>query len=173
MSHTLVLVRHAKSDWSGAHPDHERPVGARGGRQAPETGRWLAEHLPAIDLAVVSTAERARTTWELIAAELPVPPPLLVEEDLYSFGAGPLLRVVRRLPAEVATAALVGHNPALEELVEELTGEWAAMPTSALAVIAVPGPWADADDGRARLLAAGRPPAGFGGLPPTAAGGTG
>ncbi len=163
MTHTLVLVRHAKSDWSGAHPDHERPVGSRGRRQAPESGRWLAAELPDIDLAVVSPAQRARTTWELVSAELPTPPPMRVEEDAYSFGASPLLRVVRRLPGDVATAALVGHNPALEELVEELTGEWAAMPTSALAVIALPGPWVDAGDGTARLLASGRPPAALGG----------
>lgn len=160
MTHTLVLVRHAKSDWSGSHADHERPVGARGRRQAPEAGRWLAEHLPGIDLAVVSPAQRARTTWELVSAELPAPPPVRIEEDVYSFGPEPLLRVVRRLRGEVGTAALVGHNPALEELVEELTGEWAAMPTSALAVIALPGPWAEAGDGGARLVASGRPPTG-------------
>ncbi len=158
MTHTLVLVRHAKSDWSGNHPDHERPVGARGRRQAPEAGRWLAEHLPGIDLAVVSPARRARTTWELVAAELAVPPPVRVEDDVYSFGPAPLLRVVRRLAGNVGTAALVGHNPALEELVEELTGEWAAMPTSALAVIELAGPWAEAGGGTARLVAAGRPP---------------
>jgi phosphohistidine phosphatase len=159
MRHTLVLVRHAKSDWSGTHPDHERPVGARGRRQAPEAGRWLAEHLPGIDVAVVSPAQRARTTWELVSAELPVSPPVRVEEDVYSFGPEPLLRVVRRLPGDVGTAALVGHNPALEELVEEVAGEWEAMPTSALAVIELSGPWADAGDGSARLVAAGRPPA--------------
>jgi phosphohistidine phosphatase len=158
VAHTLVLVRHAKSDWSGSLPDHARPVGARGRRQAPESGRWLAEHLPGLDLAVVSPAERARGTWQLVAAELPTPPPVRYDEDLYSFGAGPLLGVVRRLPGEAATVVLVGHNPALEELVEMLTGQWAPMPTSAMAVIALPGAWADAGDGRARLVAAGRPP---------------
>ncbi len=165
MSHTLVLVRHAKSDWSGAHPDHERPVGARGRRQAPEAGRWLARELPRLDLALVSPAQRARTTWELVSAELSAAPPVRVEEDLYSFGADPLLRVVRRLGGEVASAALVGHNPALEELVEQLTGEWVPMPTSALAVVELAGLWADAGDGAGRILAAGRPPGGLPGTP--------
>lgn len=156
---TLVLVRHAKSDWSGSPPDRERPVGGRGRRQAPESGRWLAAHLPEIDLAVVSPAQRARTTWELMSAELPSSPPVRVDEDVYSFGAGPLLAVVRRLPGDLATVALVGHNPGLEELAEELTGEWTPMPTSSLAVVELAGPWADAGDGTARLLASGRPPA--------------
>lgn len=158
MTHTLVLVRHAKSDWSGAHPDQQRPVGERGRRQAPASGRWLAEHLPDLDLALVSPAQRARTTWELIAAELAAPPPVRVEEDLYSFGPGPLLDVVRRLPEEVALASLVGHNPALEELVEALTGEWVPMPTSALAVITLPGAWAEAGSGDGQVVASGRPP---------------
>lgn len=162
VGHTLVVVRHAKSDWSGSHADHERPVGSRGRRQAPLSGRWLARHLSAIDLAVVSPAQRARTTWELIAAELPQPPPVRLEEEAYSFGAGPLLAVVRRLDEQVGTAALVGHNPGLEELVEELTGTWVAMPTSALAVIELPGPWTNAGDGRGGVLASGRPPAPLG-----------
>ncbi|WP_371300903.1 histidine phosphatase family protein [Nocardioides sp.] len=95
---------------------------------------------------MVSPAQRARTTWELVGAELPLAPPVRVEDDLYAFGAGPLLAVVRRLPGEATTVALVGHNPALEELVEELTGEWVAMPTSALAVLELPGAWVDAGE---------------------------
>lgn len=165
MSHTLVLVRHAKSDWSGAHPDHERPVGARGRRQAPDAGRWLAKHLPGLDLAVVSPAQRARTTWELVAAELSDPPPVRIEDDVYTFGPGPLLDVVRRLPGDAATVALVGHNPALEELIEVLTGEWVAMPTSALAVVELTGAWAGAGAAGARVVAAGRPPRGAAGTP--------
>ena len=74
--HTLILLRHAKSDWSTGDPDHERPLAARGVRQAPEAGRWLAAHLDRIDLAVVSTAERARRTWSLVSAELGAVPPV-------------------------------------------------------------------------------------------------
>src|SRR6478735_578713 len=62
---TLVLLRHAKSDWSTGEPDPRRPLAGRGRRQAPEAGRWLAANLDAIDLAVVSPATRARQTWEL------------------------------------------------------------------------------------------------------------
>ena len=34
--HTLILLRHAKSDWSGHEDDHDRPLANRGRRQAPE-----------------------------------------------------------------------------------------------------------------------------------------
>ena len=70
MAHTLVVIRHAKSDWDVDAADRDRPLAKRGRRQAPPTGRWLAAQDLALDLAVVSPAARARQTWELVAAQL-------------------------------------------------------------------------------------------------------
>ncbi len=148
-SRTLVLVRHAKSDWSGDHLDRDRPLAPRGRRQAPASGRWLAAHGPTLDLAVVSPATRARATWDLIAAELVDPPPIRVEETAYTFGGEDLLDLVRGLD-DLSAVALVGHNPALEELLELLTGEVRRLPTSCLAVV---------DLDRGVLTRHGRPPA--------------
>jgi phosphohistidine phosphatase len=153
--HTLLLMRHAKSDWSGGHTDRERPIGARGRREAPEAGRWLAENLGRIDLAVVSPAARARMTWELVSAELREPPPVVLDEDVYQHATGPLLEVVRGLPEDATTVCLVGHNPDLEELALRLTGVPVTMPTVALTLIAVPSTWAEAGDGTGRILASG------------------
>src|SRR5262245_27476278 len=96
---TLVIVRHAKSDWSGNEPDIDRPLAKRGRRQAPEAGAWLAEHVDRIDLAVVSPAARARQTWELAAAELASPPRVVVDDRVYAASSAELLRVVHDLPA--------------------------------------------------------------------------
>jgi phosphohistidine phosphatase len=158
MAHTLVLIRHSKSDWSGNHADEDRPLGNRGRKQAPEAGQWLAGSGLAIDLAVVSPANRARSTWELVAAEMPEEVPLVLDERVYTFSAGELLEVVRRLDEEHGCVALVGHNPALEDLVQTLTGEWTPMPTSAVAVIELPSGWAKAGKVQGRLVTWGRPP---------------
>lgn len=158
--HILILLRHAKSDWSGGYADLDRPLSPRGRRQAPETGRWLAQGVGPIDRAVVSPAARARGTWDLVAAELPVPPEVSVDERAYAATGAELLRVLSELPEQTRTVVLVGHNPGLEELAEQLTGEWVRLPTSAVAVVAVPGPWADLPTTGATLQAAGRPPAG-------------
>lgn len=155
----MVLVRHGKSDWSGAHADRDRPLAARGRRQAPESGRWLAANGPRLDLAVVSPALRAARTWELVAAELDEPPPVSLDERAYTFDGDALLDVLRELPDDVHAVALVGHNPALEDLLDALTGDALPMPTSCLAVVSWDGPWAAAGDGAARLAAHGRPPA--------------
>ncbi|MGV1008378.1 MAG: SixA phosphatase family protein [Dermatophilaceae bacterium] len=156
---TLILLRHAKSDWSGGQPDLRRPLAARGRRQAPEAGRWLAAHVERIDLAVVSPARRASSTWELAAAELDVPPPTRTDERVYAASDRELLTVVRQLPSEAATVVLVGHNPGLEDLLDVLTGEAVPMPTSALAVLTLGGPWSAAGQASATLRASGRPPA--------------
>ena len=65
----------------------------------------------------------------------------------------------RELPDDIETVVLVGHNPGIEDLASFLTGESVAMPTSALAVITWPGPWAAAGRDSAVLRASGRPPA--------------
>ena len=155
---TLILLRHGKSDWSAGEPDHLRPLAGRGRRQVPVAGRWLADNVGPIDLAVVSPAERTRETWRLAAAELVTPPPVREDERVYAGSAPSLLGLVRELTGELSTVVLVGHNPGVEDLVARLTGRWVPMPTSALAVIDLSGPWSAAADAAAELRAHGRPP---------------
>jgi phosphohistidine phosphatase len=156
---TLILLRHGKSDWSGGEPDQMRPLARRGRRQAPEAGRWLADNVGDIDLALVSPAERTRQSWRLAAAELAVAPPFREDDRIYGASASSLLGVVRELPADLKTIVLVGHNPGIEDLASLLTGERVTMPTSALAVITVSGSWSTAAQHSAVLRASGRPPA--------------
>jgi len=149
---TLILLRHAKSDWSGNEHDVDRPLAPRGRRQAPAAGTWLAANIDRIDLAVVSPAARARATWELVEGELRERPEVSFDDRVYAASAGELLGVLREY-ADRDVVVLVGHNPGLEDLAHRLTGEWVELPTSAIAVL-------DLDGGleSARVRAAGRPP---------------
>ena len=155
---TLILLRHAKSDWSGHEADIARPLAKRGRRQAPDAGRWLATNIDSIDLAVVSPASRARGTWYLVAAELDLPPQTRLDDRMYAASSHELLEVVRDLSDDFETVVLVGHNPGLEDLASLLTGEPAPMPTSAVAVITMSGTWSTAGRHSAVLRASGRPP---------------
>ena len=51
---------------------------------------------------------------------------------------------------------LVGHNPAMEELIHLATGRFLPMPTSALAVLELDS-WSQVAEGTAGVVAAGRP----------------
>ena len=158
----LVVLRHAKSAWPQSVPDHERPLAPRGRRDAPEAGRVLAEADLLPDLALCSTAVRARQTWESASAQWGTPPPVRLTSELYGADAADLLAVVRETPPEVVTLLLVGHNPGLEELVLGLAGDGlddaldevrVKFPTSAIAVLAWHGvSWRALDPGTALLM---------------------
>jgi len=149
----LVVVRHAKSDRPDGVPDELRPLGGRGRRDAPAVGRWLREHVGAVDVVVCSPAVRARQTWELAAPALGGAPAPLVDPRVYEATAGELLEVVHGLPDPATTAVLVGHNPGLERLVAVLGGVAAAMRTSSIALLEWPGTWAGAAPGGITLAA--------------------
>ncbi|WP_271208735.1 SixA phosphatase family protein, partial [Streptomyces poonensis] len=132
-----------------------------GRRDAPVVRRALADAGLVPDLALCSTALRARETWELAAAQWGTPPPVRYEPELYAATVPELLVVVRAVPEEVGTLLIVGHNPGLEELVLELAGDGlddtlravrTKFPTSAIAVLAWHGrTWRDLTPGGALL----------------------
>lgn len=144
---TLLLFRHAKSDWSTDQPDERRPLSRRGRRDAPAAGRWLAEHAPTLDLVLCSTAKRARETWALAGAALAPPPTVRYEDRLYDATADELLAVVRELPAEAGTVILVAHNPGLSDLARVLIREVRELKTSSIAMLIWSGTWSEAAPG--------------------------
>ncbi|MCI2418835.1 histidine phosphatase family protein [Saccharopolyspora sp. K220] len=139
----LVLVRHAKSAWPDDTDDVDRPLADRGRRDAPAVGEWLRKHAAAIELVLCSPAVRTRQTWELAAPEIPAEPTLTYDDRIYAASARELLNVIRELPPAVMTAAIVGHNPGLEDLVQLLTGEPAELKTAAIALLCGDSPWSE------------------------------
>ncbi|MGH3166714.1 MAG: SixA phosphatase family protein [Trebonia sp.] len=159
-AHHLVLFRHAKSDWPDV-ADHDRPLAKRGRRDAPVAGHWLGIRGYAPDSVVCSTARRARETWDLAAAGLAeaVPdakPPVHYESRVYEATVLGLLMLVREFPESSRTVLVVGHNPGIAELTAGLTDPPpqppSGFPTAAVAVLGLPGSWADAEPAHARLL---------------------
>ena len=153
---TLILLRHAKSDWTEFVVDIDRPLAERGRGQAPLAGRWLAARTGPVDLAIVSPAQRARETWELVSAELATAPPARFDDSVYAASADRLLDVVREVPEDVRTVILVGHNPGMEVLASHLAGQDVIMRTSGIAEFGVSGRWPELDAATASLRAAGR-----------------
>ncbi|GAA2344428.1 histidine phosphatase family protein [Saccharopolyspora halophila] len=142
----LILIRHAKS----AHPDGvddiERPLASRGEKDAPAVGRWLRENAHAIEDVHCSPATRTRQTWELIQSKLPAGPVVNFDERIYEASGTELLTVVREMPVNAMTVAIIGHNPGLEDLVQLLTGEHVELKTATVALLHSEQGWADADE---------------------------
>ncbi len=155
---TLVLMRHAKSDWSGDEPDLQRPIGKRGRLQAAEAGHWLSRNLPDLDLVISSHATRARTTWEQAATQYEGRPVVATDERIHTAYDEDLLDVLHQLDDGISSALLIGHNPGLDELVTRLSGAQVEMVTSALAVLRFGGTWRELAAGTCDLVAYGRPP---------------
>src|SRR5262249_57465654 len=61
-------------------------------------------------------ARRTRETLELIAAELAVRPPSVLEDELYEASKDQLMNRLRRLAEEIGNVLLIGHNPGLHDL---------------------------------------------------------
>ncbi|MET8846564.1 histidine phosphatase family protein [Amycolatopsis sp. NPDC004625] len=144
----LIVLRHAKSDWSEGLPDHERPLAPRGVRDAPRLGRWLVETGRVPELVVCSAARRTRETWHRVSGELPASPPVEYDDDLYGADVPELLNAARRTPGDVTTLALVGHEPGVSEVTLHLAGHGedtrqvqTKFPTGAAAVLATADPW--------------------------------
>ncbi len=163
MPHLIYLLRHAKSSWDEPELlDHERPLAKRGRKAVALLREHLRESGVAPDLVLCSSAVRAIQTLEGVRAGLPPETRVETEADLYAASAASLLGRLRRLPEELGSVMLVGHNPGLEDLAAELAGGGdpearAAMeakyPTGGLATLAFEGRWRDLDPGGATLEA--------------------
>ncbi len=143
--HELVLIRHAKSDWSTGEPDFERPLNARGLIDAPAAGAWLKANVPAPDLVVVSSAMRTQLTWSAIAPSWGISAEIVSSRQVYEASWRRLLRIIEGLAEHIDRAALIGHNPGISDVFAELTGEDVEFKTSSIAVLTIDAPWAAAE----------------------------
>lgn len=133
----LLLLRHAKSDWSSTSGgDHDRPLARRGREAAPRMGRFLAAVGPLPGRVVTSSAVRARSTAELAVEAGNWRCPIQVAPELYEASVEDLLDLVARQPADLETLLLVGHEPTLSQSIGVLVGGASVrFPTAALASI--------------------------------------
>ncbi len=157
----LYLLRHAKSDWDDpALPDLDRPLANRGRKAARLMAKYLrrADIRPAVVLC--SPAKRAKETFSLIAPAFGKVSSVF-DRRLYEADTQTLLACLATLPADTASALLIGHNPGLDRLAAYLTAERdnsdAAQrlrdkfPTCALAVLSTDADWPTMTAGCCRL----------------------
>ena len=159
---TILILRHAKSDWGNPDlADFDRPLAKRGLKDAPLMGELLALFDCVPDRILSSPAERAKQTVKLVASACGYQKSIQWEPDFYGGGSEELIAALQRLPATIERVMLVGHNPTLEEAVAQLLGaaesEWEnglllRLPTAGLACLEVElVDWAELEPGEATL----------------------
>lgn len=145
---TLIVLRHAKAVAGLGTSDIDRTLNDRGRRDAAATGDWLRAGDLVPDHVLCSTSARTRETLALLSLDAAVS----FEPGIYGNDPDHLLTLVAEAPEDAGRLLLVGHNPSVHQLVHDLTGQAPdSFPTCALAVVELPGPWADARPGTGTL----------------------
>ncbi|QBY02385.1 histidine phosphatase family protein [Rhodophyticola sp. CCM32] len=115
MSLTLILIRHAKSDWEDPlQVDHDRPLNDRGRRAAPKIGGWLRAEGFVPQTVICSTARRTQETCSGIKSRFNDPPEIRFTQTLYHADASTILAQTHT--AEGTALAIIGHNPGIGSL---------------------------------------------------------
>jgi len=131
MFYRLCLLRHAHAQTIPGQPDHDRPLSETGQHSTRAIGQALVEAAVLPDLALVSTATRARATWQGVQKQLPALIPALFEQSLYNATPDDILESIQTISTAQPHASGAGathhhcllvlaHNPGLHQLALQL-----------------------------------------------------
>lgn len=158
----VAILRHAKSSWDDAGlDDFDRPLNARGRKAAWRVGEELRRRGLVFDQVIASPAARVRETLEELARGCGEDLRVRFAPEIYQATGKALEKLLRALPEEIEAPLLVGHNPALHELLLTLASEdergfrgriAGKFPTAALAVVELDAVrWCDIAAGGGRI----------------------
>jgi phosphohistidine phosphatase len=112
----LILFRHGKAEANApSGRDFDRALTDQGGSDGLLVARALARAGFEPDLAIVSTAARARQTWAAAAAAFPGTSAVFVQA-LYNAEPDVLLAEAQARGRDYGTVVIVAHNPGLHQL---------------------------------------------------------
>jgi len=134
---TLLLARHAKSDWnSPSTNDFGRPLNQRGQQDAPLMASYLKQCGYSVGQIISSDALRALQTAEHYRQCLRPIHDLISYHDLYLASLAEIVYLVQHIAPRENTVMLVGHNPGMSEALNYFSTESVAeMPTCSVGII--------------------------------------
>jgi phosphohistidine phosphatase len=143
----LLVLRHAKSSWAdSSQDDWQRPLNARGLRDAPRVGEWLRKRAMVPHILITSDAVRALTTAKAVAQAAGYSRDIVTDPTLYHAGPEALFDALNVVSDAADTVLIVGHNPGLEDFVLLVTGKHHGLVTAALVALDLPiDRWSDLD----------------------------
>jgi phosphohistidine phosphatase len=126
---TIILVRHIKSDWSNLLHDIERPVRNDRREDALLIADVIAEKSEVPQHIFSSPALRTRQTAQCLSAGWNLS--VSISESIYECAASDILAMIKKIPKEYDHVAIVCHNPAITDFVNQYSNSYLDnMPTS-------------------------------------------
>ena len=148
---TLILVRHAKSDWPENTDDFDRPLAESGLQDAVKMSNFLKNQNITIDKMVSSPALRALNTCEIFHNIYPVD--METNRKLYNANENNFESVIYDLTDEVNSVAMFSHNNGISNFANMMSGDIFAVPTCGVAGFQVDcESWADFEGAKKKLL---------------------
>lgn len=154
----LLVMRHAKSDWSiDGQQDFDRVLNSRGKSDAPRMGLFLSEKGFTPNAIISSSATRAKNTTQLLSGAFKtteIQSNISLDENLYYGNTGNYLAAIQSFDFEtVSIGMVVGHNPLVEQFIQLLTNSSVIMPTAGIACIqcTIEDSWKEVTPHSARL----------------------
>jgi phosphohistidine phosphatase len=119
---TLLIMRHAKSDWSYDDlSDFDRPLNERGKDAAPKVGKELKKLGITPDLIISSPANRAKTTAILFSENNDYKNEIVFSEDFYFGHYSDIAEIIKNTDEKISTLMIIGHNPIWEKITTYLS----------------------------------------------------
>ncbi len=116
----LILIRHAKSDWTLNQDDFDRTLAQKGIENTKRVAAESREFLPTGYIIFSSAAVRAKETAILFAKTLDYPlQEIQFIDALYTFDERQLEIQVRKLSDQYRNVILFGHNEAITNFVNK------------------------------------------------------
>jgi phosphohistidine phosphatase len=135
---TLLILRHAKAEQGDGLPDDQRELSSRGRKAARKMGELARDEGLLPQRILSSTSVRTRQTVESFVEASGSEAPVEYLHSLYLGEPRAYFAALAEHAAGATRVMVVGHNPGLEELVRELTGEAVSLPTAALVECTLP-----------------------------------
>ncbi|MCK5155826.1 MAG: histidine phosphatase family protein [Spirochaetales bacterium] len=142
---TLILIRHAKSDWSQSDiTDFERPLKKRGQKEASSIAMKIRHLGYKPDLLLSSPAKRTLCTAQILADSFAIPREKIEEiPALYQGEVSDFITVAASIPTNKKTVLLFAHNPGISEYASFLVQQEIYMHTCTAVIFDILDQWKD------------------------------
>ena len=148
---TLILVRHAKSDWPENTDDFDRPLAERGLEDAVKMSKFLKDNNIEIEKFVSSPAVRALNTCKIFNQTYDIE--IDTNQKLYNPSERNFESVIYDLENDVNSVAMFSHNNGISNFANSMSDDVFMFPTCGVAGFQIEtDSWSDFENAKKKLV---------------------